>query len=121
VLAVLGDDLNVQLVEACAHESRTQAELRDLTGASHATLTTRLQILEARGLLRREQARGPRGRPATAWRGIAREQLTRFSKVADQFVLNLLQAQVQDQAESMDERARSNVRLASGDTSQSAQ
>jgi predicted ArsR family transcriptional regulator len=117
VLSLLGDELNAQLLEACAGGSRTEAELRELTGASHATLATRLQLLEARGLLRRSQTRGPRGRPATAWGALAREQLARFSQTADQLVLDLLEAQVDDHEEGIRARTRRDVRLASGETS----
>jgi DNA-binding HxlR family transcriptional regulator len=115
VLSLLGDELNGQLLEACSDGNWSESELRDLTGASHATLTTRLQLLEARGLLHRSEARGPRGRPATTWTALGHDQLLRFGQTADQFVLDLLQAQVTDQEDGIHARARAGVRRVSED------
>jgi DNA-binding HxlR family transcriptional regulator len=117
ILAALGDELNAELLEACASASLTEAKLRDVTGASHATLSARLQLLEARGLVRRSEVRGPRGRPAVAWTALGQQERARFGQIADQFVLNLLEAQVAEHEQSMRDRSRGAMRLASTDAS----
>src|SRR4051794_25519027 len=91
VLALIADELNSALLEACAGRTCTEADLRELTGASHTTLASRLHLLEARGLLRRTEVRGPRGRPAAAWTALVAEELAQLAQVADQFVLQVLQ------------------------------
>src|SRR4051794_29470513 len=110
VLALVADELNSQLLEACAERTCTEADLRELTGASHTTIASRLHLLEARGLLSRTEVRGPRGRPAAAWIALVGEELARLAQVADQFVLRVLQAQLEDHEADIRARTRKDVR-----------
>lgn len=110
MVRLLTDDVAAEVLAVCSREEVSEAYLREQTGASHASLATKLELLRAQNIIaRRIHRTEKRGRPATHWRLVAGEQVEQFDRVADAFVLELLEQAVDDQRAGIRDRVRDTV------------
>jgi predicted ArsR family transcriptional regulator len=106
------DDLNDHILARCALQPRSEAELTKSSGAARRTVAGRVEQLEARGLLvRRTNRAGTVGRPLITWEPLAAQEVGAFERASDAFVLELLEAQVEDQRAAIDARRAQDVQL----------
>ena len=116
MLGLLANDVTAQVLELCAAAPQAEAQLVEATGASRATLASRLGLLEVHGLLSTHSDRtGSAGRPRTVWCAAERDAVARFGRVADAFALELLDAIAAQQREDIEARRREEVRPAETD------
>lgn len=112
VLALLADDLTDHILERCAQQPRSEAELVKSSSSGRRTVSDRALLLEAHGLLVRELRRdGAVGRPGKRWEPGAQREVAALERTADAFVLALRQAQVDDQQAAIDARRAEDVQL----------
>ena len=109
LVALLASDLTQELLAACRDGERSEAELRASTGTSHATLTARLQLMQALGLLECRRGSAPRGRHPQVWAVTNDDVVRRFCAHADAFVLELRQALTAEAADAIRDRARQDL------------
>lgn len=115
MLALLADDLNAAILAACRHTAMDERALVEATGAVRNTLSARLAVLQAHGLLeRRVERTGARGRPSVMWTAAATGAVDAFARSADAFALELLDLLGERHREAIDDRRRDEVRSADG-------
>lgn len=110
VVRLLTDDVAAEVLAVCSRGEASEAYLREKTGASHASLAMKLELLRAQNIIARRLHRTEkRGRPAAHWRLVAGEQVEQFDRVADALVLRLLEQAVDDQRAGLRDRVRDTV------------
>src|SRR5436190_17958158 len=98
VLAVLADELNDHILEQCAQQPRSEPELVISAESTRNTVHTRLETLQAHGLLVGVLQRdGSRGRPVRRFMPLSAQDVDAFERAADAFVLALVDALGEDQ------------------------
>lgn len=126
MLAVLADELNDHILEQCAHRPRSEPELVISTESTRNTVHTRLETLQAYGLLVGVLQRGgSRGRPVRRFTPLCAHDVDTFERAADAFVLALVDALCEDQRAAISERRKRDLQLSdqeapSGDGGQRA-
>jgi predicted ArsR family transcriptional regulator len=110
LLSLLADQLTQLLLDACRDSAKTEPELREATGASHATLTARLVLLEAHGLVTKSRrAACGRGRRPNTWEPANHAVVRQFEAVADAFALETLQAMGKELDDQIRDRTRREI------------
>jgi predicted ArsR family transcriptional regulator len=104
LLGLLAEDLTDAVLLRCRDCEASELELREASGASHATLASRLDLLEAHGLVRRRVGDSAGGRRPSLWDVANDDVVQRFIGAADAFALELLQAMRADVEQTMRER-----------------
>jgi hypothetical protein len=84
----------------------SEPQLRDATGASHATLSARLAVMRAHGLLRPRGGDSGGGRRPSLWEVANDDVVRRYIAAADAFALELLQQITSDLDDAIRDRAR---------------
>jgi predicted ArsR family transcriptional regulator len=112
VLAVLADELNDHILEQCAQQPRSEPELVISADSTRNTVHTRLQTLQAHGLLVGDLQRdGSPGRAVRRFMPLSACDVDAFERAADAFVLALVDALGEDQRAAISERRKRDLQL----------